>query len=118
MARIDHVALTAEDPDGLAAFYKRVLGARIVKAEGHPVMAYLGHTAFAIHEPDGPGPHTGVRVSEEERAAIKSRLDEAGIESQERDHGIAVGLFFEDPDGHAMEAITYREGDDPRRPSG
>ena len=64
------MALTAEDPDGLAAFYERVLDARIVKAEGHPVMAYLGNTGFAIHEPDGPGPHTGIRVSEEERAAI------------------------------------------------
>lgn len=117
MARIDHVAFTAENPDALAAFYERVLGARIVKAEGHPVMAYLGNTGFAIHEPDGPGPHTGVRVSEEERAAIKKRLDETGIESQERDHGIAVGLFFEDPDGRTIEAITYREGDDPRRPS-
>lgn len=111
------MAFTAENPDALAVFYERVLGARIVKAEGHPVMAYLGNTGFAIHEPDGPGPHTGVRVSEEERAAIKKRLDETGIESQERDHGIAVGLFFEDPDGRTIEAITYREGDDPRRPS-
>jgi catechol-2,3-dioxygenase len=47
-------------------------------------------------------------VSDEERAAIKKRLAEAGIESQERDHGIAIGLFFEDPDGHTIEAITYR----------
>jgi catechol 2,3-dioxygenase-like lactoylglutathione lyase family enzyme len=117
MARIDHVAFTAEDPDGLAAFYERVLGARVVNAEGHPVMAYLGNTGFAIHETRGSGPHTGIRVSEEERAAIKNRLDAAGIESKERDHGIAVGLFFEDPEGHTLEAITYRGGDDPRRPS-
>lgn len=25
----------------------------------------------------------------------------------ERDHGLAVGLFFEDPDGRLIEAITY-----------
>jgi hypothetical protein len=37
------------------------------------------------------------------------------VESEERDHGIAVGLFFRDPDGRTIEAITYYPGDDPRR---
>jgi len=117
MARIDHVAFTSDDPDGLAAFYERILGARLVKAEGHPVMAYLGNTGLALHGRSSVGPHTAVRVSEEERAEIKERLDEVGIESEERDHGIAVGLFFTDPEGRMIEAITYRGGDDPRRPS-
>ncbi len=116
MSRIDHVAVETSDPDAMAAFYERVLGARIVKTEGHPVMAYLGNTAFAFHEPDGPGPHTGVRVSEEERAEIKRRLDAEGVDNGERDHGIATGLFFEDPDGRRLEAITYKRDDDPRRP--
>ena len=108
MPRIDHAAFETADPPATAAFYERVLGARIVKAEGHPVMAYL--------EPDGPGPHVAVRVTDEEREAIKQRLDADGIEWRERDHGIALGLFFEDPDGRLLEAITYRSGDDPRRP--
>jgi catechol 2,3-dioxygenase-like lactoylglutathione lyase family enzyme len=115
MARIDHVAFSTPDPDGVAAFYERILGARIVKAEGHPVMAYLGNTGVALHEPGGPGPHTAVRVSDEERAEIAQRLEDAGIESRERDHGLAVGLFFEDPDGRLIEAITYRGGEDARR---
>jgi hypothetical protein len=34
----------------------------------------------------------------------------------EHDHGIATGLFFRDPDGRQLEAITYKSGDDPRRP--
>jgi catechol 2,3-dioxygenase-like lactoylglutathione lyase family enzyme len=67
MPRIDHVAVETPDPDEAAGFYERVLGARIVKEEGHPIMAYLGATGFAFHEPGGPGPHTAVRVSEEER---------------------------------------------------
>jgi len=114
--RIDHVAVETQDASGVAAFYERILGARVVKTEGHPVMAYLGATGFAFHTPDGPGPHTAVRVSEEERAAIKQRLDAEGIEWRERDHEIAIGLFFRDPDGRKIEAITYRGGDDPRRP--
>jgi catechol 2,3-dioxygenase-like lactoylglutathione lyase family enzyme len=114
--RIDHVAVETEDPDAAAAFYERVFGARIVKTVGHPVMAYLGTTGFAFHKPGGPGGHTAVRVSEEERAALKQRLDEEGTVWRERDHDIAVGLFFEDPDGRQLEAITYRSGDDPRRP--
>jgi catechol 2,3-dioxygenase-like lactoylglutathione lyase family enzyme len=115
MARLDHVAVESTDPEGIAAFYERVLGARVVKAEGHPVMAYLGNTGLALHEPGGPGPHTGIRVSDEERDAIKARLEAEGIDWQERDHGIAVGLFFDDPDGGTIEAITYYSGDDPRR---
>jgi catechol 2,3-dioxygenase-like lactoylglutathione lyase family enzyme len=114
--RIDHVAVETSDVEATAAFYERVLGARIVKKEGHPVMAYLGTTAFAFHEPGDPGAHTGVRVTDDERAEIARRLAQEGIESEERDHEIAVGLFFRDPDGRWIEAITYRGGDDPRRP--
>jgi catechol 2,3-dioxygenase-like lactoylglutathione lyase family enzyme len=108
MPRIDHVAVETRDPDEAAAFYERIFGASVVKAEGHPVMAYLGNTGFAFHERDGPGEHTGVRMSAEEQAELKRRLDEAGIEWAERDHEIAVGVFFEDPDGRLLEAIVYR----------
>ena len=78
MTRIDHAAFETEAPRGTAAFHERVLGARIVAAEGHPVMAYVGATGFAFHELGGPGPHTAVRVSEDEREQIRRRLDAAG----------------------------------------
>jgi catechol 2,3-dioxygenase-like lactoylglutathione lyase family enzyme len=115
MPRIDHVAVETDDPDATAAFYERVFGARVVKTEGHPVMAYVGNTGFAFHKRGGPGEHTGVRVTEEERGAIKALLEAEGITSTERDHDIATGLFFQDPDGRVLEAITYESGDDPRR---
>jgi catechol 2,3-dioxygenase-like lactoylglutathione lyase family enzyme len=116
MPRIDHVAVETDDPDVTAAFYERVLGARIVKSKGHPVMAYLGTTGFAFHERSGPRNHTGVRMSAEEQAELKRRLDEEGIPWEEHDHEIAVGVFFQDPDGRQLEAIVYRDGEDPRRP--
>lgn len=93
-----------------------MLGARIVESEGQPLLAYLGNTGFAFHERGGPGDHTAIRLSANERELLKRRLDEAGVPWRERDHGIAIGLFFEDPDGHLLEAITYRGGEDPRRP--
>ena len=117
MPGIDHVAFESADPDAAAAFYERLLGARVVKAESHPVMAYLRTGALAFHEPSGPDQHVGVRVSESERTELARRLDAEGIEYEEKDHGIAVGLFFSDPDGRRLEAITYTSGDDPRRPS-
>jgi catechol 2,3-dioxygenase-like lactoylglutathione lyase family enzyme len=116
MPRIDHVAVETTNPDETAEFYEFVFGARIVKTEGHPVMAYVGSTGFAFHESGGPGGHTGVRVSEEERAAVKERLTREGIPYEERDHEIATGVFFRDPDGRQLEAITYKGGEDPRRP--
>jgi catechol 2,3-dioxygenase-like lactoylglutathione lyase family enzyme len=108
MPRLDHVAVESPDPARAAAFYERFLGARIVRTEGHPVMAYVQQGAVAIHEQGGPGTHVAFRVSEEERTALKRALDEAGIENEERDHEIAVGVFFADPDGRQLEAITYR----------
>jgi catechol 2,3-dioxygenase-like lactoylglutathione lyase family enzyme len=114
MPRLDHAAFETDDPRATAAFYERILGARVVEAEGHPVMAYVGNTGFAFHERGGPGDHVAVRVSAAERAEIKRRLDQAGIENEEADHEIAIGLFFEDPDGRLLEAITYRSGEDPR----
>jgi len=77
--------------------------------------ADVSATGFAFHEPGGPGPHTGVRVTKDEQEELKQRLDGEGIAWRERDHGIAVGVFFEDPDGRLLEAIAYRRGDDPRR---
>ena len=110
MARIDHVAFESSDPERCARFYERFLGARIVRAAGHPLMTYLQAGAVALHEPGGPGPHTAFRVSEEERATLRRALEEAGVECHERDHQIAIGL------GRRLEAITYRGGEDPRRP--
>jgi catechol 2,3-dioxygenase-like lactoylglutathione lyase family enzyme len=110
MPRLDHVAVESPDPAECAAFYERFLGARIVRKEDHPVMAYLEAGAVAIHTqgPHGHGRHVGFRVSDDERAALKRALDEAGIPNEERDHGIGVGLFFADPDGRQLEALTYR----------
>ena len=116
MPRIDHAAFETDDPDATAAFYEQIFGAKVAKAEGHPVMAYVGNSGFAFHERGGPGDHTAVRVLADERAAIKRRLQDAGIDCEERDHEIAVGLFFRDPEGRLLEAITYRGGEDARRP--
>jgi catechol 2,3-dioxygenase-like lactoylglutathione lyase family enzyme len=115
MPRLDHAAFESDDPDAAARFYELIFGAKIVKAEGHPVMAYVGNTGFAFHERGAPGDHVAVRVSAQEREELKGRLDEAGVEWRERDHGIAVGLFFRDPEGRQLEAITYRGERDPRR---
>ncbi len=112
---LEHAAFETPDPDATAAFYERVFGARIVKTEGHPVMAYIGNTGFAFHEEGGPGNHVAVRMSSEEREELKRRLEDAGVDWEERDHGIAKGVFFRDPDGRQLEAITYTGGDDPRR---
>jgi catechol 2,3-dioxygenase-like lactoylglutathione lyase family enzyme len=79
-------------------------------------LAYVRTGALAYPAPRGPDDHVGFRVSEEERAELARRLEAEGVEHEERDHGIAVGLFFHDPDGRLVEAITYRSGEDPRRP--
>jgi catechol 2,3-dioxygenase-like lactoylglutathione lyase family enzyme len=51
MPRLDHAAFETDDPDSTAAFYERIFGAHVVKAEEHPVMAYMGNTGFAFPIP-------------------------------------------------------------------
>lgn len=48
-------------------------------------------------------------------ARLDKRLEEVSIEATERDHGIGVGLFFDDAGRAHDPAITYYGGDDPRR---
>ena len=47
-------------------------------------------------------------------SASSSGSTRRAFEWRERDHGIATGLFFRDPDGHVLEAISYRKR---RRPA-
>jgi len=54
MPRLDHAAFEAPDPDRTARFYERVLGARVVKTEGHPVKAYVGTAAITYARGDDP----------------------------------------------------------------
>ena len=79
-------------------------------------MAYVGNTGFAFHEPGGPGDHVGVRVSEEEREELKRRLDEAGVEWDERDHGVAKRRLLPRPGRALARSDHVLSGDDPRRP--
>jgi catechol 2,3-dioxygenase-like lactoylglutathione lyase family enzyme len=90
MSRIGHVAVEAPDPDATAAFYERVFDARVVRTEGHPVMAYMGPTAVAVHKPGGAGPHTAIRVSAEEQARLRTTLDELGLEWTEPSYRIVT----------------------------
>src|SRR5919202_2713484 len=99
MPRLDHVAVESSDPAAAALFYERFLGARIVRKEGHPVMAYFESGAIAMHATGGPGTHVAFRMSEAERGELRAALAKAEIPHEERDHEIAVGLFFADPDG-------------------
>src|SRR2546423_14696954 len=94
MPRIDHVAVESPDPALTAAFYEQFLGARIVRKEGHPVMAYLQSGAIAIHEEGGPGTHVAFRVSEAERQAPREGPAQAGIGDQEAGYQVAGGALF------------------------
>ncbi|HET7758796.1 MAG TPA: VOC family protein [Gaiellaceae bacterium] len=59
MSRLDHVAFESADPSRAAAFYEDVLGARIVRAAGHPVMAYVGTGGFASTSAAGQATTSG-----------------------------------------------------------
>ena len=111
MARIDHVAFETDDPERLAAFYEQILDARIVKTEGHPVMAYLGeHGACAPRA--GAARRTRRSERHASRSARRSGGDSRSRASRRASETTASpsASSSRDPDGRLIEAITYYSG--------
>src|SRR5438876_11683478 len=96
MPRLDHAAFETDDPRATAAFYEWILGARVVEAEGHPVMAYVGNTGFAFHERGGPGDprrrsRLGSRAGGDQAPPRRGRDRERGTRPRDRGRPLLRG---------------------------
>ena len=111
---IHHVGLHAKDPAASAAFYRDVLGMRLVGGSEpeHP----LGATAFLSSRPDEESheialfanpvfAHVAFKVSSlEELRLLYARVVERKIPVKWAfDHGVSFAFYFDDPDGNTIE---------------
>jgi catechol-2,3-dioxygenase len=111
---IHHVGLHAKDPVASAAFYRDVLGMRLVGGSEpeHP----LGATAFLSSRPDEESheialfanpmfAHVAFKVSSlEELRLLHARVVARKIPVKWAfDHGVSFAFYFDDPDGHTIE---------------
>lgn len=134
--KLDHVVLWVDDPEASIDFYTRVVGLEPVRVDAFragdapfpsvrvgadsildlmariaaPVVdALAGRQGSAGH----PVNHVCMAMSAGEMAALRARLDQAGVSivgEMGRSfgaRGIARAFYFADPDGNVLEARTY-----------
>ena len=121
---LNHLIVHARDKKASAEFLAGILGVEAGPPWGpfHPVKlangVELDFTDVGEH-PLTPT-HYAFLVGEEEFDGIFERIKEAGLEYRADPHGGGVGeinhhdggrgVYFPDPDGHLMEAITRPYG--------
>jgi catechol 2,3-dioxygenase-like lactoylglutathione lyase family enzyme len=125
--RVLETALYVDDVDAVAAFYREVLGFRVMDSSPRLVALDAGHatvllvfkrgaTTDGLRLPggwipphDGGGPvHLAFAIDAGELSAWELRLAEHGVavESRVRWEGGGNSLYFRDPAGHSVELVT------------
>jgi len=125
---LDHVNIYVRNVDRSRRWYADVLGLHITDSidgpDGKPRIAFLsgnpdhGHDiALAPAGENAPGPqkaqvglnHFALKMANlEDLKEMYHRLKEKGVAIHRvSDHGIAMGIYFQDPDGNGLE--TYYE---------
>jgi catechol 2,3-dioxygenase-like lactoylglutathione lyase family enzyme len=111
---LDHVYYWTADMDQSVAFYRDVLGLRLIRREGESwAMFDAGGRQFALHgavegRPVRPGGAAAVfSVHDLDRA--KARLAERGVELEHEGdvEGYARFASFLDPDANTVQIIEY-----------
>jgi catechol 2,3-dioxygenase len=117
--QLGHVVLKVRDRERSERFYTEVLGLAIAAQMDAPPMTFFtlgNHHDFAIMAvgPDGPEPasnspglfHVAFKVgdSTDELRRVKAHLEALGVEiAMIADHTVTHSIYFEDPDGNAIE---------------
>ena len=118
LQHLDHVSLTVTDRARSVAWYRDVLGLPQLNqptADDEPV--FLGHPGLQFglfqaqrqspaREPESSGlRHVAIVVDDLD--AAQERLRSHRVEFRYEDHGNALSVYFDDPDGHVLEITTY-----------
>ena len=126
---VHHVALIAKDVEQTIAFYQETLGFPLVelvenrdyRGSSHfffdigngnllGFFDFPGHDHPDFHETIGGVQHIALSVSDESFAALKAKLEDAGIEYLGPDRGVENSLYIRDPNGIGIEFYAERLG--------
>lgn len=121
---VHHFALICADPERTIRFYQDLLGFPLVEVFANrdydgsthfffdvgnrTMLAFFDFPGLGLEPaPEGLGgvQHVAVSVTPETFAALKARLDAAGVEYLGPDRGVEESVYFRDPDGIQVELI-------------
>jgi catechol 2,3-dioxygenase-like lactoylglutathione lyase family enzyme len=118
--QLDHLTITASDPEASIRFYTSLLGLeRGPEWPGEITMLKSGaSTALAIawwakgkmpaQQPSITVDHFAFRVDAETYLRAREELTAHGVRlDHESDHGFEQSIYFRDPDGHLVELACY-----------
>ncbi|MCW5890945.1 MAG: VOC family protein [bacterium] len=120
--RLNHTIVSAKDRDGSALFLAEMLGLPSPQLLGPFAIVQVGDTSLDFLADDGTiaAQHYAFLVSEAEFDAIFARIQERGLpywSDPHRQHPNQIntwddgrGVYFPDPNGHLLEAITRPYG--------
>ena len=100
---LDHVALTSTNIPASIAWYTEHCGAIVLYQDTSWAMLQIGKGKLALVTPDQHPGHVGLRIAAED-LEIAAREFDRPIDSH-RDG--TKGMYVEDPDGNAIEFISY-----------
>ena len=108
---LNHIHLTAENPEAELAFLSEVLGFR--RDASNPGFVWLGNLQLAVVKGEpirNPRFHMGFRMDSRDHVeALRVRLRERGIEASEPfANGSYFSCAFRDPEGYQFE--IYADG--------
>ncbi|HET9232145.1 MAG TPA: VOC family protein [Vitreimonas sp.] len=126
MLRLDHIVLPIWDVEKSIAFYRDLLGLRLVDAYdgddwgGYPWLMLifalsdkreivLVHFAGAKRPPADKLPKDGRHLAMAETGSLdpwRKKLRDADIDFWEEDHGDQQSLYFQDPNGVTLEITS------------
>lgn len=128
---LDHVTITAHDPERSIRFYRDVLGLQAgPEWPGEITFLVCGQTALAVawwsrgetvlERPKISIEHFAFRVDAETFERARTLLPTNGFPIDHvSDHGICRSLYLRDPDGHEVELACYElKGPPERMPQG
>jgi glyoxylase I family protein len=121
---IHHAALICSNPERTIQFYQGLLGFPLIELVENRDYPGSSHFFFDVGNStllgffDFPGlgleqgveaigtvQHFAISVTPEQHAALRTKLDDAGIVYGGPDRGIAESLYFRDPDGIQIELL-------------
>jgi catechol 2,3-dioxygenase-like lactoylglutathione lyase family enzyme len=108
-AALNHIHLTAEDPETELAFLSDVLGFR--RDSSNPGFLWLGNLQLAVTKGEpvrNTRFHLGFRMDSKEHVdALRGRLRERGVEASEPfANGSYYSCAFRDPAGYQIEIFA------------